>query len=495
MPGITDIAPETQHTSEKKQKKTKKDKKEKTSKKASKRDRSELEAKQEKTDKKKNKKQKPEAPAEQDASSAAKEYWAENQISTLGDVPLPDPMRTFDETPFGEPVKQVFKDMGFTKPSPIQASAWPVAMSGKNLVAVAKTGSGKTVAFLLPALHKLSTGELGKTRDGPTALVLAPTRELAQQIQVECNKFHKVCQCQPAVCIYGGVPKGPQIGDMRKGPEVVIGTPGRMVDLMDMKALSVARVRYLVLDEGDRMLDMGFEPQIKRILGEIAPESRQTLFFTATWNKSVQKMANNYLTAGGAESLVNITVGSTEDLVANTAINQKFHALDDSEKDAKLWQLLEEFPEGSKVVAFGNTKRRVDHLAKACWNAGFGASAIHGDKTQAERNAALAKFQAGEWPLMFATDVAARGLDIQGVTHVINYDMPRDVENYIHRIGRTARAGKSGISITFWNQTYDVACAPALAKIAREAAQEVPAWLEEWAKKAERGKKDKHWAY
>lgn len=188
-------------------------------------------------------------------------------------------------------------------------------------------------------------------------------------------------------------------------------------------------------------------------------------------------------------------MGSCEELVANKAVHQQFFELDDSEKDAKLWGLIQELGKDAKIVAFANTKRRIDYLAKACWEEGLGASAIHGDKSQADRDKALKAFTTGEWPLMFATDVAARGLDIKGVTHVINFDMPRDVENYIHRIGRTARAGSKGVAITFWNKSYDIPCAPALAKIAREAGQEVPGWLEDWAKKASRQKKDKNWNY
>lgn len=243
------------------------------------------------------------------------------------------------------------------------------------------------------------------------------------------------------------------------------------------------------------MLDMGFEPQISQIFAKLPPaaavgaqSSRQTLCFTATWPKAVRKLAASYLRADATITLF-IGGGADAELEANRAVSQLFvHATDD-EKDRKLFDFLCALPDGSRVVVFANTKRRVESLSKRFWDEGFGTCAIHGDKKQNERDAALASFVANRSPLMFATDVAARGLDIKGVTHVVNFDMAKDVESYVHRIGRTGRAGELGASVTFWNPDYDKECAPALVKIARDAGQPVPDWLA----KFERARAGKQW--
>jgi superfamily II DNA/RNA helicase len=289
--------------------------------------------------------------------------------------------------------------------------------------------------------------------------------------------------------IFGGVPKPPQVKALRAFPQVVVATPGRLMDLMEDGTARLSNVAYLVLDEADRMLDMGFEPQMDKIMAKI-PAERQTLLFSATWPKSVQKLARKYL----KKDPVHVYVGETEELSANKAVSQEFHKLDDDEKEAKLWRILYEMKENTKIIIFANTKNRINKLQKACWDNGYDGVAMHGDKTQAERDAGLAKFVSGEVPTMLATDVCARGLDIKDVTHVLNFDMARDVESYIHRIGRTGRAGSSGVSITFFNPAYDTECAPALMKIAREAGQTVPEFLE---KAAEKGKtmKNKQWKY
>ena len=287
---------------------------------------------------------------------------------------------------------------------------------------------------------------------------------------------------------------------------------------MKQGSLNLGRCEFVVLDEADRMLEMGFEPQLKEIFGELpsSRSGRQTLLFTATWPKAVRKMAASYLAEGTDEGTVgrgNVGVkgddvgegeatgavkiflgegpdgGDGAELAANKAVSQRFvHATDD-EKDKKMYDVLCELPEGSRVVAFANTKRRVENLAKTFWDFGFGTVSVHGDKKQNEREAALKKFVDNQCPLMFATDVAARGLDIKGVTHVVNFDMARDVESYVHRIGRTGRAGELGESVTFWNPDYDKECAPALCKIARDAGQEVPEWLAKY----EKTKESKQW--
>ena len=367
---------------------------------------------------------------------------------------------------------------------------------GSDLVAVAKTGSGKTLAFVLPLLHRLSSAPASAAVSGgaaPRALVLSPTRELASQIHVDAARFGKLIGHTTAV-VYGGTPLRESMAELKaRRPALVVATPGRLADLLDKEAIGLGGCGSLVLDEADRLLDMGFEPQLKTLFAAL-PETRQTLLFTATWPKAVRKLAAKYLHEGeqtkqlflgGSDSTADgggggggaAGAGSEEacELSANKAVSQSFvHATDD-EKDGKLYNLLCELEEGSRVIVFANTKRRVDNLAKTFSE--FGTCAIHGDKQQREREAALAGFVANRSPLMVATDVAARGLDIKLVTHVFNYDMARDVESYVHRIGRTGRAGALGKSITFWNPDYDKECAPALIKIARKAGQEVPDWL------------------
>mmetsp|Transcript_79816 Transcript_79816/g.244071 ORF Transcript_79816/g.244071 Transcript_79816/m.244071 type:complete len:238 (-) Transcript_79816:39-752(-) len=237
------------------------------------------------------------------------------------------------------------------------------------------------------------------------------------------------------------------------------------------------------------MLDMGFEPDIAKIL-DTTPSERQTLLFTATWPKIVQRIAAKYL----KEDHVHVNVGQTEDLAANKAVTQEFHKLGDDEKEMKLWRIIADLEDEHKLICFTNTKRRVEQLTKAFKARGFEVAALHGDKAQWERDRDLADFASGKCWLLFATDVCARGLDIRGVTHVVNYDMARDVEGYVHRIGRTGRAGATGVSVTFWNEAYDMECAPALVKIAKEASQQVPDWLQKAADK-QKQVKNKQWRY
>jgi len=371
----------------------------------------------------------------------------------------------------------MLSNAGYSTPTAIQSQAWPILLEGQDLIAIAKTGSGKTLAFLLPMMHRLSQKPAPLTLDklpAPRALVISPTRELASQIFAECQKFG-ACLKLTSGLVYGGMPISAQRRALvSEPPAVLVATPGRLVDLQSQRALTLARCEAVTLDEADRLLDMGFEAQINSVFGEVPP-SRQTLLFSATWPKAVRKLAAAYLRAGVATTQINVGGGDDVQLSANTAISQAFiHATDD-EKDAKLYKYLCELEEGSRVIVFANTKRRVEKLSKDFSE--FGTCAIHGDKRQDEREGALRSFIANECPLMVATDVAARGLDIGGVTHVINFDMARDVESYVHRIGRTGRAGKLGTSLTFWNPDYDKQCAPALVKIALDAKQYVPEWL------------------
>jgi len=394
------------------------------------------------------------------ADSSAKQKSPKNTDPADGDFAssdLPPPMASFNDTPFAMPLKNALNE-AYASPTPIQAQAWPIALGGSDLIAVAKTGSGKTLGFLMPALHAIS----GKKSGGNhvKVLVLAPTRELTAQINAECEKFGPKVGCGSA-CVYGGVPIGAQVqGIEKQRPAVVVATPGRLCDLLTRQKMDLSKCEYVVLDEADRMLDMGFEKEIEQIFAALPSkeavggggQGRQTLLFSATWPKAVRKLAANYLRPSKT-TRVFIGTNADAELEANKAVSQTFiHATDD-EKDNKLWEFLGTLTDGARVVVFANTKRRVDVCARTFSD--FGTVAIHGDKQQFERDAALASFVQNEKPLMFATDVAARGLDIKGVTHVINFDMARDVESYVHRIGRTGRAGELGDAITFWNPDYD----------------------------------------
>ena len=412
---------------------------------------------------------------------------------------------SFADTPFEKPIQTALSEAGFEKPSQIQAKAWPTAIEGKDVIAVAKTGSGKTLGFLLPIFHRISIKNFpsgakenieahrSSNTPSPVALVVSPTRELAIQIHGECVKFGAPIGIS-STCLYGGTNANAQIQELRKtAPQIVIATPGRLCDLLDRKppCLTLKGCHFVVLDEADRMLDMGFEPQLKQITAALPEKSsRQTLFFTATWPKAVRKVASKFMR--GESETVEIFLGegtADGELVANKSVKQTFVEAQDDVKDEKLYNILCALDDKASVVVFANTKRRVDYVAKLFWQEGFSTCAVHGDKQQHERDAALRKFVSKECSILVATDVAARGLDIKGVTHVINFDMARDCDSYIHRIGRTGRAGEVGEAITFWNPDYDKPCSPALVKIAKDAGQEVPAFLQLY----EKGKASKQW--
>ncbi|KAF8170117.1 P-loop containing nucleoside triphosphate hydrolase protein [Pholiota molesta] len=364
---------------------------------------------------------------------------------------------------FPEYLMTSIRAQGFTTPSPIQCQAWPMALSGRDVVAIAQTGSGKTISFALPAMLHINAQPLLAPGDGPIALVLAPTRELAVQIQQECTKFGSNSRIRNTA-IYGGAPKGPQIRDLQRGVEIVIATPGRLIDMLETQKTNLRRVTYLVMDEADRMLDMGFEPQIRKIVSQIRPD-RQTLMFSATWPKDVQKLANVRF----PKDMIQVNVGSME-LTANHNIQQIVDVVSDFEKRNKLIKHLDQISaENAKVLIFVATKRVADDITKY----------LRQDE-QRERDWVLSEFKAGRSPILIATDVASRGLDVKDVGYVINYDFPNNCEDYIHRIGRTGRAGMKGISYTYFT-TDNSKCARELVSILREAKAVVPPQLEEMA--------------
>lgn len=377
---------------------------------------------------------------------------------------IPKPVRSFEEASFPDYVLQEVLKAGFTEPTPIQAQGWPMALKGRDLIGLAETGSGKTLAYLLPAIVHVNAQPFLSPGDGPIVLVLAPTRELAVQIQQEASKFGTSSKIKNT-CIYGGAPKGPQIRDLQKGVEVVIATPGRLIDMLEARHTNLRRVTYLVLDEADRMLDMGFEPQIRKIVSQIRPD-RQTLYWSATWPKEVEILARQFL-----QNPYKVVIGSS-DLKANHSIQQIVDVLSEHEKYTKLVQLLEQVMDGSKILIFMETKKGCDQVTRQLRMDGWPALSIHGDKSQAERDWVLSEFKAGKSPIMTATDVAARGLDVKDIKCVINYDFPGSCEDYVHRIGRTGRAGAKGTAYTFFTAA-NARHASELVSILSEAGQPV----------------------
>lgn len=383
---------------------------------------------------------------------------------------VPKPIRTFEEASFPDYVLAEIQRAGFKEPTPIQVQGWPIALSGKDMVGIAETGSGKTLAFLLPAIVHINAQPELEKGDGPIVLVLAPTRELALQTQEECIRFGKSSKIKNTCC-YGGVPKGDQARHLRDGVEIVIATPGRLIDFLQSGDTNLKRVTYLVLDEADRMLDMGFEPQVRKMCTQVRPD-RQTLMWSATWPHSVQALAREVC----REDPVHINVGARQLRTAHT-IKQYVEVLQESEKRSRLRRLLEKIMDGSKILIFCQTKRAGDDLTREMRTDGFPALCIHGEKRQEEREWVMKEFKEGKSPILVATDLASRGLDVKDIKCVINYDFPNQIEDYVHRVGRTGRAGASGSAYTFFT-LHQSKHAKDLIDVLREANQSIPEELE-----------------
>jgi ATP-dependent RNA helicase DDX5/DBP2 len=398
----------------------------------------------------------------------------------------PAPLFDFATTPFSPQIKKALEVAGFKNPTPTQAQSWPIALQGRDIITVAKTGSGKTCGFLMPAFHRLLPELQRRKRGVPGILVLAPTRELACQIEEQAIKFGRTSGLR-TVCCYGGAPKGFQIKKIQNGVEVLIATPGRLNDLLEMKVVDLSYVCFLVLDEADRMLDMGFEPQIRKVI-ELLPKERQTMMFTATWPREVQTLAYEFLV-----NPVEIKFGE-QGLNANKAILQKVFVIRESEKKDQLLKVLKELnPSHSsedsrsllkvpKTIIFVSRKSSCDTLSNELWNLGYSVDSLHGDKQQFQRTRVMESFKFGRLQLLVATDVAARGLDVKDIEVVINYDFPagtNGVEDYVHRIGRTARGEASGKAYTFFTAD-DSKRATELIGVLKRAGQEVPEELNQW---------------
>ncbi|KRG00084.1 uncharacterized protein Dwil_GK14214, isoform C [Drosophila willistoni] len=402
-------------------------------------------------------------------------YRDEHEITVRGQAQ--NPIQDFNEVYLPDYVMKEIRRQGYKEPTPIQAQGWPIAMSGSNFVGIAKTGSGKTLGYILPAIVHINNQQPLQRGDGPIALVLAPTRELAQQIQQVATEFGSSSYVRNT-CVFGGAPKGGQMRDLQRGCEIVIATPGRLIDFLSAGSTNLKRCTYLVLDEADRMLDMGFEPQIRKIVSQIRPD-RQTLMWSATWPKEVKQLAEDFL-----GNYIQINIGSLE-LSANHNIRQVVEVCDEFSKEDKLKSLLSDIYDTSenpgKIIIFVETKRRVDNLVRFIRSFGVRCGAIHGDKSQSERDFVLREFRSGKSNILVATDVAARGLDVDGIKYVINFDYPQNSEDYIHRIGRTGRSNTKGTSFAFFTKN-NAKQAKALVDVLREANQEINPALENLAR-------------
>ncbi|XP_075929901.1 putative ATP-dependent RNA helicase DDX43 isoform X2 [Petromyzon marinus] len=411
-----------------------------------------------------------------------------NNISVVdmceeGGRSIPNPVRTFADAfeHFPDILDNICR-AGFTTPSPIQSQAWPVVLLGWDLVGIAQTGTGKTLAFLFPGFIHLTLQPIPREqREGPGMLILTPTRELALQIKSECSKYSY--QGITSVCIYGGGNRREQIDIATRGVDIVIATPGRLNDLMMNGHISMRGITYLVLDEADRMLDLGFEPQIMKILLDVRPD-RQTTMTSATWPPGVRRLARSYL-----KDPVLVYVGSLN-LAAVHSVHQEVVVLNPEDKQDFLFKFFASMQPSDKVIVFTGRKAMADHLSTKCCLMGLDVQSLHGDREQFDREQALSEFRSGCVRILIATDVASRGLDVTDITHVLNYDCPRHMEEYVHRIGRTGRAGKEGKSVTLvtrndWRHAAD------LIGIMQEAGQDVPQELEEMAERFEQNQREK----
>jgi superfamily II DNA/RNA helicase len=336
-------------------------------------------------------------------------------------------------------ILRAIEESGYTTPTAIQAQAIPVITEGNDLMASAQTGTGKTAAFMLPALNLLATPHALKSR-GPRILVLVPTRELAAQVNEAARKYGKFIRAR-TVSIVGGMPYPLQNKLLSQPLDILVATPGRLLDHMERGRIDLTRLQMLILDEADRMLDMGFLPDVERICSQLTAE-RQTLLFSATLDGDIARIAKQIL-----KNPKTIQVAGQKEKHAN--IEQRLHYVDDMTHKNKLLEHLLIAPEVNQTIIFTSTKRHADLLAEDLYAAGHKTAALHGDMTQGARNRTLTKLRQGDVKVLVATDVAARGIDVQGISHVINYDLPKFAEDYVHRIGRTGRAGASGIAISF----------------------------------------------
>lgn len=407
---------------------------------------------------------------------------------------VPEHIDTFKEGSLGEIVNANLELCKYTIPTPVQKYAIPIITQHRDLMACAQTGSGKTAAFLLPILSRLyaegpgeslkatTSYQRGRRKLFPLAVILSPTRELASQIYDEARKFAYRSHVRPCV-VYGGADVGAQMRDLDRGCHILVATPGRLADFLKRGKIGFSFIRYVVLDEADRMLDMGFEPQIRDIVEKSdmpTKGKRQTLMFSATFPKDIQILARDFL-----DNYIFLAVGRVGS--TSTNITQKVIWVDEGEKHKFLLDLINATDAASLTLIFTETKKGADALDEFLYSRKYKSTSIHGDRTQREREEALMAFRTGEYPILVATAVAARGLDIPNVRHVINFDLPSDIDEYVHRIGRTGRVGNVGLATSFFNDN-NRNIVKDLVDLLNEARQEVPQWLETLALTHQKGK-------
>lgn len=346
-------------------------------------------------------------------------------------------MMTFDQLNLNPDISKALAACGYTKPTPIQARSIPDIIQGKDIVASAQTGTGKTAAFVLPALHRLS---LKKSASKPSILILTPTRELARQITQSASKYGRFLRFK-IVSLVGGMSFGLQLKDLSRQANIIVATPGRLLDHMENRSVDLSGIEMLVLDEADRMLDMGFIDDVKKIT-KATPSKRQTLLFSATVDNKLDKIIHQLLKNP-------LRIDLSQEKISPNQIKQELYWVDDSNHKKRLLEYFLDQKNIYKAIIFSATKINADRLARQLNQQGHAAVALHGDLKQNARNRIIEQMHRGKIQLLVATDVAARGIDVNDVTHVINYDLPKFSEDYVHRIGRTGRAGKNGTAISF----------------------------------------------
>ncbi|XP_037385630.1 probable ATP-dependent RNA helicase DDX4 isoform X2 [Talpa occidentalis] len=392
----------------------------------------------------------------------------------------PPAILTFEEANLCQTLNNNIAKAGYTKLTPVQKYSIPIILAGRDLMACAQTGSGKTAAFLLPILaHMMRDGITAsrfKELQEPECIIVAPTRELINQIYLEARKF-SFGTCVRAVVIYGGTQLGHSIRQIVQGCNVLCATPGRLMDIIGKEKIGLKQVKYLVLDEADRMLDMGFGPEMKKLIscpGMPTREQRQTLMFSATFPEEIQRLAGEFLKSSYLFVAVGQVGGACRDVL------QTILQVGQYSKREKLVEILRNIGD-ERTMVFVETKKKADFIATFLCQEKISTTSIHGDREQREREQALGDFRCGKCPVLVATSVAARGLDIENVQHVINFDLPSTIDEYVHRIGRTGRCGNTGRAISFFDPDSDSHLAQPLVKVLSDAQQDVPAWLEEIA--------------
>ncbi|KAJ9592681.1 hypothetical protein L9F63_015653 [Diploptera punctata] len=397
------------------------------------------------------------------------------QVNVTGEN-VPKPIDNFENSNLRQLLLDNIQKSNYTRPTPVQKNAIPIIMAKRDLMACAQTGSGKTAAFLLPLINLLLSEPknlvVSAEHCEPQAIIVSPTRELTLQIHNEARKFSHGSPIKTVVT-YGGAALHHQAKQVLKGCHILVATPGRLLDFVDKGRITFSSLRFLVLDEADRMLDMGFMPDIERMMAHstmVATGERQTLMFSATFPEEIQRLAGQFL-----HNYLFLAVGIVGS--ACTDVEQQFHLVTKFEKRPKLTELIKS-EGGEKTLVFVEMKRTADFIAAFLSEQAYPTTSIHGDRLQREREEALADFKSGNMAVLVATAVAARGLDIKNVAHVVNYDLPKSIDEYVHRIGRTGRVGNRGKATSFYDPEFDTPLARDLVKILQQAGQQIPAWLE-----------------